>query len=123
MMSVCYYDDKKKFCPKTKSHDKIRLAEDTFKFTRRLRLKEYFASKLTDENPEDSEDNTAETHHDLPFFNKTQSSFTPYAGRDSYLDFYITAITEKILQNCNDKKRYSNISKTELDSLINVISR
>ena len=29
-----------KFCPKPKSHDKIKLAAETFNYTRRLRLKE-----------------------------------------------------------------------------------
>ena len=77
------------FCPKTASHDKIILAEDIFKFSRRVRLKEYFADIC-----EDNEDATEvgkqdrDTYKDLPFFNKKQSTFTPPAGRDVYLDFY-----------------------------------
>ena len=31
-----------KFCPKPKSHNKIKLAQETFNYTRRLRLQEYF---------------------------------------------------------------------------------
>ena len=30
------------FCPKTKSHDKIKLAEELFKYTGLMRLKEFF---------------------------------------------------------------------------------
>ena len=30
------------FCPKIKSHDKIKLAEELFKYTRWMRLKEFF---------------------------------------------------------------------------------
>ena len=29
------------FCPKSKGHDKIKLAEELFKYTRRIRLKEF----------------------------------------------------------------------------------
>jgi hypothetical protein len=52
-----------------------------------------------------------------PFFNKTQSSFTPSVGRDLYLDFYITAVTKEILQSANKNRRYSNINKSEMESL------
>ena len=41
-----------KFCPKPKPHDAIKLAEETFKFSRRIRLKEFFAP-----DPEDIENN------------------------------------------------------------------
>jgi hypothetical protein len=65
------------FCPKTKSHDKIKLAKDVFKFTWRLRLKEFFADKETDDD----------TYKDVPLFNKKQSSFIPKAGQDVHSDF------------------------------------
>ena len=55
-----------KFCPKPKSHDKIKLAEETFNYTRRLRLKEYFYENIT-KKEEDSESNM---YKQMPFFNK-----------------------------------------------------
>ena len=108
-----------KFCPKTKSHDKVKLSEDIFKFTRRVLLKEYFTNLNSDEST-DLDNNTfdnSDAYKDMPFFNKVQSTFTPPAGRDIYLDFYITAVTEEILQSTNNKQRFSNISKAELQSL------
>jgi hypothetical protein len=107
-----------KFCPKTKSHDKLKLAEEAFKFSRRLRLKEYFNNVLGEE--ETSEETYVEPNQQYnipPFFNKKESHFTPSAGRDLYLDLYIEAITEEIIQSQNNTKMYSNISKAELSSL------
>ena len=85
-----------KFCPKTNSHDKIKLAEKIFKFTRKIRLKEYF-------NSQDSNGSDNDKYRELPFYNNSSSSFIPPTGRDVYLDFYVTAITEEILQGsrCN----------------------
>ena len=77
------------FCPKTKSHDKIKLAEELFKYTRRMRLKEFFFE------PDRNKDNYSQ----LPFFNKKHLSFTPPNGRDVYLDFYIEAISQEILHS------------------------
>ena len=56
-----------KFCRKPKSHDKIKLAQETFNYTRRLRLKEYFYENNSekDESMQESENYTQ-----LPFFNK-----------------------------------------------------
>lgn len=100
------------FCPKLKSHDKIKLAEETYKFTRRLRLKEYFYDRLNGENEEysDSENDYSE----LPFFNKKRSTFIPRSGRDQYLDFYIDIVTQEILSSLPKKRKFTNISKEEL---------
>jgi hypothetical protein len=70
-----------KFCPKPKSNDKIKLAEETYNFATRLRLKEYFY-----ENNDKSEH---KEFKQMPFFNKRKSTFIPPNGRDTYLDFYI----------------------------------
>ena len=104
-----------KFCPKIRAHDKIKLAEETFKYSRRLRLKEFF----NDLNNPDTQTTFINNDEDFqrPFFNKLKSTFTPFAGRDMYLDFYITAITEEILQSASKKRQYSNITKEELASL------
>ena len=53
----------------------------------------------------------------LPFFDKKQSTFVPSNGRDTYLDFYIEAVTQEILQASPKRKLYSNISKEEMESL------
>ena len=94
-----------KFCPKIKSHDRLKIAEDIFKFSRRVRLKEYFSEKV--ENIQCNEEN--DELYDLPCFNKKESAFTPPAGRDIYLDLYIDAVTEEILQSQKNSKHYSNI--------------
>ena len=74
------------------SHDKIKLAEELFKYTRRMRLKEFFFEPDKNKDISETEDNYSQ----LPFFNKKQSSFTPPNGRDVYLDFYIEAISQEI---------------------------
>ena len=53
----------------------------------------------------------------MPFFNKGKSTFTPSAGRDTYLDFYIEAIHQEILNSLPKTSRYTNISKEELHCL------
>ena len=95
------------FVPKLKSHDKVKLAEETFRFSRRLRLKEYFF---------DESSKTDSQFKEKPFFNKKSSTFIPRQGRDEYLDFYIEAIHQEILQSSNASK-YTNISEEELSSL------
>ena len=52
----------------------------------------------------------------MPFFNKKKSTFTPSAGRDTYLDFYIKAIHQEILNSLPKKSTYTKISKEELKS-------
>lgn len=104
-----------KFCPKTKSHDRVKLAEEIFKYTRRLRLKEYFYSLSSENNDANNTDD--QNRFNLPFINNKGSTFTPSSGRDIYLDFYISAVTQEILQNEKSKKYFSNISKKELESL------
>lgn len=101
------------FCPKTKGHDKIKLAEELFKYTRRLRLKEFFYEPDQNEDTSEKKDNFSE----FPFYNKKQSSFTLPSGRDVYLDFYIEAISQEILHTESKTKMYSNISKSEFASL------
>ena len=101
------------FCPETKCHDKIKLAEELFKYTRRLRLKEFFFESDQNKDTPEKED----TYSALPFFNKLQSSFTPPSGRDVYLDFYIEAISQEILHAEPKTKLHSNISKVEFASL------
>ena len=102
-----------KFCPKPKSHDKIKLAEETFNYTRRLRLKEYFYENIT-KKEEDSESNM---YKQMPFFNKKISTFIPPRGIDTYLDFYIEAVTQEMLRSSPKHTVYSNISKEEMNSL------
>ena len=62
------------FCPKTKSHDKIKLTEELLKYTRRMYQIEFFFE------PDKNKDNYSQ----LLFFNRRQSSFTPPNGRDVY---------------------------------------
>ena len=96
------------FCPKTRNHDTIKLAEGTFNFSRRLRLKEYFYEKPDDDalgNKNSSE------YKEMPFFNKRKSTFTPSAGRDTYLDFYIEAIHQEIL-NSLPKKSTTTVQRS-----------
>ena len=103
-----------RFCPKPKPHDVIKLAEETFKFSRRLRLKEFFAPD-PEENETDDLDNESD---EIPKVNKEQSSFVPPAGRDSSLDFNIEVVTHEILQNI--KKYNCNLSAGELKALFDL---
>jgi len=58
----------------------------------------------------------------MGYFNTIKSSFTPPSGRDSYLDFYIDAITKEILHGNHQKQYISNISKDEIKSLFNLMN-
>ena len=90
-----------KYCPKPKSHNTIQLKQDVFEFTRKLRLREYFAAKAFDEN--DDEPDTHDNHYEYVKRNTdSKSTFVPPSGRDTSLDFYIDTITNEIIQN--DKK-------------------
>ena len=94
----------------------IKLAEDTFKFSKRLRLKEFFAP-----DPEEDETNDLDNESDeIPKVKKEQSSFVPPAGRDSSLDFYIEAITHEILQNSKKYKYNCNLSAGEQKALFDL---
>jgi len=48
---------------------------------------------------------------------KTDSTFTPTARRDFYLDLNITAVTEVILQAQSKKCQFSNSIKEEINYL------
>ena len=105
-----------KFCPKPKPHDAIKLAEETFKSSRRIRLKEFFAP-----DSEDDESNNSDTEEEkIPKVKKEQSSFIPPAGRDSSLDFYLGAITHEILQNTKKYKYRCNLSPEERKALFDL---
>ena len=54
---------------------------------------------------------------EMTFFNKRKPTLTPSAGRDTYLDFYIEAIHQEILNFLPKKSRYTNISKETLQCL------
>ena len=92
------------FCPKTRSHDKIELAEELFKYTLFLKTYSFSLTKI-------------KTTSQLLFFNRRQSSSTPPNGRDVYLDFYIEAISQEKLHSETKYKRQSNNSKSEFASL------
>jgi hypothetical protein len=69
----------------------------------------------------ESDDNDQkEEYQNLPFYNKTSSTFTPPSGRDIYLDFYIEAISNEIMHSSKQKRFRPNISKQELQSLKNL---
>ena len=91
------------FCPRSKGHDKIKPAEELFKYTRRIRLN----------NTQKEQDSFSE----LSFFNIKQSSFTFPSGCDVYLDFYIEAILQELLQAEPKIIKHSNTSKSEFTSL------
>ena len=58
-----------KLCPKPKPHNVIKLATETFKFSRRIRLKEFFAPEQEDEETSDSNSETEE----IPTVKKSNS--------------------------------------------------
>ena len=52
------------FCSKPKSHDKIKLAQERFNYTSRLKLKEYFYENITKKEGEPDSDE----YKQMPFF-------------------------------------------------------
>ena len=63
-----------KFCPKPKSHDQVKLAEEIFNFSRRLKLKEFFYDKSSSNSNCESDSFNSKN---MVYFNKNKSSFTP----------------------------------------------
>lgn len=65
-----------KFCPKPKHHNEIQLKQDVFEFTRKLRLKEFFAAKEkeSDDDSENDENSKDEFHK---FQKESTSTFIP----------------------------------------------
>lgn len=70
------------FCPKIKSHDKIKLAQEIFRFSRRLRLKEYFYEHSNSDQESQTNVSVQDEYKHMPFFNKRHSAFTPKSGRN-----------------------------------------
>ena len=105
------------FFPKIKSQHKIRVAQKTFRYSRRLRLKQYFYNLSSTDSSSQDNANSENDYVHLPFFNKKPSTLTPKLGRDEYLDFYIEAVTQEILQTLQDNSRHTNISKEEMQCL------
>jgi hypothetical protein len=66
---------------------------------------------------ENDDDNQNEVYQNLPFYNKTSSTFTPPSRRDIYLDFYIEDISNEIMHSSKQKRFRPNISKQKLQSL------
>ena len=99
-----------KFCLKPKHHNGVRLKQDVFEFTRKLRLKEFFGAR---EEDSDTEKENEDSKDYLKFPKESKSTFIPPSGRDSTLDFYIEAITNEILQNNKRYKYRSNLSTEE----------
>jgi len=97
-----------KFCPTPTSVDDLELRTDLDKFARRLRLKVHFHK-----DDEDDSDSAAPVdgllNHPLL---KRVSTFTPNAGKDPFLDAYITAVKTDVVQGVKPKT-YRNISRDE----------
>ncbi|GFR95206.1 flagellar protein FliL [Elysia marginata] len=128
------------FCPTPKNVNYVELSEDVHRFTRRLRLAEFFYDEETDskenettaddkdnQNTDDVTDTT--TKAPLPSFLYTTSDFTPFSGRDSNLDTYIDIISKEILTSkprktspnlrTGEKRPLTSLRKTKKISLSN----
>ena len=95
----------------------MQLKQDVFEFTRKLRLKEFFAEKVRNNDDEYDGNYKNSINNSNTFHKKSQSTFIPPAGRDSTLDFYIEAITHEILQQNKNYKYRSNLSHEEQTAL------
>ena len=95
----------------------MQLKQDVFEFTRKLRLKGFFAEKERNNDDEYDGNNKNSINNSNTFHKKSQSIFIPPAGRDSTLDFYIEAITHEILQQNKNYKYRSNLSHEEQTAL------
>ena len=88
-----------KFVPTPTSVNRTELITDIKKWSRRMRLKEYFYDKNVP-------DNTQTNRFRLP------STWSPGIGRDKFLDCYINAVDKTILEgSSSNKKLRSNITK------------
>ena len=98
------------FCPTPKTKNRIGLSDDLFRFSRRLRLAEYW---------HDKDEATSDTDTDIPPKLRVPKSFTPNPGREQALDAYIEAVESDVMRNTVDPK-HSNLSKSEQTALDNL---
>ena len=105
-----------KFIPTPKNINKTEVLADIKKFSRRIRLKEFFHDK--DAASSDSDQYDFENNYDNHEFRK-QSKFTPKAGREPALDLYLKHLERTIMQ-AKPHHRKSNVSKTQRDAIISL---
>ena len=100
-----------KFCPTRTSIDDLEVRTDLDKFARRLRLKVHFYRDNHDDDDDSPTSSPSESLLSHPLL-KRESTFTPNAGQDPFLDAFITAVKTDIVQGIKPKT-YRNISREE----------
>ena len=91
-----------KFVPTPTSVNRTELTADVKKWSRRMRLKEFYWDAHNTRNEQINQ-------------YKKLSTWTPFNGRDQVLDCYISAVESSILERTNTggRKLCSNITKEE----------
>ena len=104
-----------KFCPATKSYDKVNFVKDMLNWFRNLRLREYFWSK----GQENSKHDSAPQDPDRTKLNWYIKSDGYPTNNNTELEEYIHKVTNEIetmVSDCKDMN-WNNINKNERDAL------
>ena len=98
-----------KFVPARKSVDKGKLIADLRTWERRMRLREYFRDRDAEEDDAD------ECRY------KKESSWTPNAGRDKWLDAYIKAVKDDVISGLRKKVKL-NMTQAENQAMRDLLN-
>ena len=110
-----------KFIPTPTRLNKTELLADTKKFSRRMRLAEFFADNNTNSQTSadnnNSEENNNNNSNNDPVRNKYKvSTFTPEFGRERCLDNYLSTL-EKTVKTMRGRYQGSNITPEEEEGI------
>ncbi|KAJ8038195.1 hypothetical protein HOLleu_15540 [Holothuria leucospilota] len=100
-----------KVCPTSLQLDKLALQKDLDDFKRRLRLFEYFNS--------DKDNDKGSTDLEVSRF-RNKSTWTPPAGRDSFLDSFLEAVQREVDAFQPPKYVKDNLTLEEREALTNL---
>ena len=98
-----------KFCPVPRKMDETNNIVDTNKFTRKMRLKEYFKDN---ESSNEIKENYGVVSQAIPTF------FTPHPGRNAQLDEFCISVSNHV-SSLPKSSPHNNLSKGECDALKN----
>ncbi len=110
------------FCPYTPTFNKTAILTSGIEYTRRLRLKEFFATHESYQNTDNvSHQDQSSFENQVSQFFKPASSFTPSPNHDTFLDLYISDVMND-LTHINPTRLAPNISAAERVALSDLMS-
>lgn len=92
------------FCPTNNRINEFELHRDITEFSRRMRLKEFFADKPADTGPADST-------------LRAPSTWCPDTDQTPELDMYVKAVSKEILETTKQSHKQKNLSSSEQQTL------